>query len=68
MKLSGKVSVFTGTGRGLGCAAAEAWTRSCRDEQNVWVKTPNGLARISVFLASEIGSETHFCGLGYVIQ
>ena len=67
MKLSGKGSVFTGTGRGLGRAAAVAWTRSCRDEQNVWAKTPNGLTRISVFLTSEIGSEKHFCGLGYVV-
>ena len=39
-----------------------------QDEQNVRSKTPERLARSSVFLASEIGTEKHFCGLGYVIQ
>lgn len=39
-----------------------------QDEQNDRSKTPEGLARISVFLASEIGTEKHFGSLGYVVQ
>jgi NAD(P)-dependent dehydrogenase (short-subunit alcohol dehydrogenase family) len=68
MKLSGKVAVITGVGRGLG--------RFLALKQSGRLKPPVQVARLAVFLASdeygaitgEIGMEYHFHGLGYVVR